>query len=428
MPWIQSGIIISGLTAIFLTVRTEYGAGFPLFSVEWFSYYAQAVIDSFSHPHPIVIALPAGIYLWWRGIILGRSFFHFTDVYRSFLIGLSALILLIIVWGISAGAYSIQIMTSTVGIHVIGFFFFGLMAMALVNLHDIQQRMKAKDGLAKSFGRRWFLVIIGVTGSVVLIGIGIASIFSPQIINFIRQILDFVYDILIKIFVFLMIPILFVLEWLIYLGKLIINWLSGGKSPPPVETPEFLNPENLEEGTGNLSPEVILALKWVVLALILIAVIFILYKTVKRIRSSRSKDEIEEEQESLWSWGGFKSDLRLFFDMIFGRFRRKKKLISENIRSDYPVEAEDSVTRLSIREIYRHLLRQTAKTGVPREKDETPYEYAGRLVKIIPDGVEPLTELTKLYVDVRYGEYQIEEKKIDNANSLWRRLRIIFFK
>jgi hypothetical protein len=63
---------------------------------------------------------------------------------------------------------------------------------------------------------------------------------------------------------------------------------------------------------------------------------------------------------------------------------------------------------------------------MPREKYETPSEYAQRLGKSLPDEKEPLNEITDLYIDARYGEHVIEEKSIDKANNIWRTLSSIF--
>ena len=59
---------------------------------------------------------------------------------------------------------------------------------------------------------------------------------------------------------------------------------------------------------------------------------------------------------------------------------------------------------------------------IPRERYETPSEYAGRLGHFAPDSIEPLQEITSLYLDVRYGERQIEDKKTDDANTVWEKL------
>jgi len=167
-------------------------------------------------------------------------------------------------------------------------------------------------------------------------------------------------------------------------------------------------------------PEAILALKWGFFALVIIAVIFLLARAVLRYRSSPTREGIEEVDESLWSWDGFKADLQLFFSMIWHRWRRKR----ERPVPESPVPGwyheEEARGMLGIREIYRHLLWATSRSRVARWRHETPYEYARRLGQAIPDGSEPLGNLTNLYVNVRYGDLEAEDKQVEQANNSWR--------
>ena len=75
---------------------------------------------------------------------------------------------------------------------------------------------------------------------------------------------------------------------------------------------------------------------------------------------------------------------------------------------------------LGIREIYRRLLWATSRSRVARWRHETPYEYARRLGQAIPDGSEPLGDLTNLYVNVRYGDLEAEDEQVEQANNSWR--------
>ena len=84
---------------------------------------------------------------------------------------------------------------------------------------------------------------------------------------------------------------------------------------------------------------------------------------------------------------------------------------------------EDVQGTLSIREIYRRLLWQASYSRIARRYHETPYEYARRLGQAVPDGSMQLSELTNLYINVRYGDLEAEHKQVDYANSLWRILQ-----
>jgi hypothetical protein len=421
--WIQMSIITFGLVAIFLVVRIEYSAGFKLLSSQWFTSYGNIIIASFSHPNPFVFALPIGFYLWWRGISLSRSSLYFANIYSSFLSGLAALVLLIIMWGISLKAEPLQNLTSDIGIYIAGFFFFSLISLALSNLRNIQERMKAKGESSKIFGRRWLSIIISLIGGIVLIGVGFASIFTTQFISTLGRIMSSVSDVLYKVLYYVFLPLGYLVELLYYIGKFIINWLRQGQPLEPFKFSIAGNPDDLPEVTkGVISPQVILILKLTILALVLLGVLFLLTRAVTRRRSTRAQDEVDEEQESLWSWEEFKSDVMILFKAFFQLFRRKSKPVSESTSLNWQGD-EDIKRRLSIREIYQHLLWQAARLRIPRESYETPFEYARRLGQVVPDGKEPLNEITRLYIDVRYGEHQMEDKKIDDANSIWEKLR-----
>ena len=421
MPWIQISIMACGLAAIFLVVRIEYGSGFNLFGGQWFASYGNIIINFFNAKHPFVFALAAGLYFWWRGISLGRSRLYFNDIYTSFLIQLATLVFLVILWGFSFKNEAILTLTSDIGIYIAGFFFFGLVALAVSNLKVVQERIKTKGESSKNFGRRWLTIILSVIGGTVLLGIGFASIFSTQWVASLQRLFNTITDVYAKVVEFLLYTVGFLVEWIYYIVKWIINLFTHGKPPQPPQPLDVGNPNNTQAVTkGAISPQLILILKITLLALVLLAVIFLITKAIRR-RHSQTEEDLEEEQESLWSWGGFKSDVITFFKMIFQRFQRKAKPVPSNVSVKWQPE-EDIKRRLSIREIYRHLLWQGARLRIPREDDETPSEYAGRLGHFAPDSIEPLQEITSLYLDVRYGEYQVGDKKTDDANTIWEKL------
>jgi len=171
----------------------------------------------------------------------------------------------------------------------------------------------------------------------------------------------------------------------------------------------------------TIPPEVTTAIKWIVVAAIVAAVVYILAKAVYNYRAKRPRAEIEEIHESLWSWNGFKDDLRLFLGMMQHRFQRKPKKAAPYPQID--LTENDDWVMLDIRELYRHLLWEAAGYGVIRWKQETSDEYARRLSKALPGSSGPIGEITSLYEYVRYGDNQAENEQVDRANSLWRRLR-----
>ena len=425
MAWIQASIIACGLIALFLVLRIEYAAGFNLFSGQWFVSYGQQIIDFFTKYPPFVFAIIAGLYFWWRGISLARSRLYFDDIYHSFLIQLVSLVFLIIMWNFTFKNGPFKNITSNIGVYIVGFFFFGLLALALSNLRVIQEKFRKKGDLSKNFGRRWLTTIVIVICSVVLLGIGFASIFSTQFISLLGKSMNSVSGAYSNVVYFLLLVVGFLVEWIYYLGEFFISLITHGKIPEPPTLIKLATPKNTSTTTNAFSPHVVLIIKLVVLALIIFGVIFLIARAIQRQHRKELPEDVEEEQESLWSWEGFKADLMVFINALLQLFKRKKKPAPANVTINWPAD-EEVKRRLSIREIYQHLLWHGARLKIPREEYETPSEYVRRLERAIPEGKEPLHEITDLYIDVRYGEHPTEEKKTDAANSIWDKLRTLF--
>jgi uncharacterized membrane protein len=421
MPWIQISIMVGGLAAIFLVLRLNYGAGFQLFSSQWFISYGQVLLHLFSQIHPFGFAIMAVLYLWWRGISLGRSRLYFENIYTSFLVQLTTLVLLVILWSFSFKSEAIQTLTSDIGIYIAGFFFFGLVALAVANLKIVQERIKTKGESSKNFGRRWLTIILSVIGGMVLLGIGFASVFSTQWVTSLRRLLNIITDAYAKFVEVLLYGVGFLVQLITYIYLWIWSLFNHKKPELPNNPFDIVpNPNAKDNTAGAMPPWVLLTIKWTIFILVVVVILFLIIRTIRRSRSTKEED-LEEEQESIWSWGGFKSDVITFFKMILQRFQRKAKLVPVNDAIKWQPE-EDVKRRLSIREIYQHLLWQGARLRIPRETYETPSEYAGRLAHFAPDSIEPLQEITSLYLDVRYGEDQIEDKKTDEANTVWEKL------
>jgi hypothetical protein len=417
--WLIQGIVVGcGLVTIFLVLRVEYGAGYAFLDGRWFTHVRQVLGASFTHTSPIVLALPVLLYLWWRGIALGRMTHYFSNIYRSFLLGMVAIIVLIILWRLSSASGAFEGPVSNIGLYAMAFFFFGLMAMAIYHFYQTRRQMQREEATLASVWR-WLLIMLGIIGGIVVVGLGVVSIFSAEVITGIGQGINVILGVLGKIFHYILIPFNYLFEGIFYVLKLIVSWLQSDQ-PLQRGNAGNMTMEGMPEVVSkSLPPEVILAIKWLVVALIIAAVIYLLAKAVFRYRAQRAQEEIEEIHESLWSLSGFRDDVRLFFNMMGQKFKRKPAPAAP---PRYYID-EDILGRLDIREIYRHLLWEGARSGVARRSYETAWEYTGRLQQAVPDGSEQLAQLTDLYVDARYGEIRTQEEQVDSANSLWKTLR-----
>jgi hypothetical protein len=426
MIWIQTVIVACGLIVIFLILRNEYNDGSSLFSSQWFATYGQVVFHFFASKNPFVLALVAGLYFWWRGISLGRSHFYFEDIYHTFMIELALMVLLVIMWGFSFQGQAVRTLNADIVIYIIGFFFFGLVAMALSNLRIVQERLKTKGESSKNFSRKWLSIILTVIVGMVLLGIGFASIFSSQFISVLQGFMKAVSNVYDKVVLFLLYAVGFIVQLLSYIYQWLINLITKGK-PPEQPTIEIGPPPNKINGnTPQPFPAwIITTVKITFFVAVAGAALFLIMKAVRRWRNAQTEDDTGEENESLWSWGGFVSDIKVFLKMLFDRFKGKPKPAAARVPVNWQSE-EDIKHRLSIREIYQHLLWQGSRLRIPREDFETPSEYALRLGHAVPESSESLHKITGLYLDVRYGEQTIEEKTTDDANIIWQNLLSIF--
>jgi len=410
---IQLIIVGSGLITMLLVLGVEYRDGYTFLSAAWFSHIWLVLTNTFTHASTISLAVPAIIYLWWRGIGLGQSTSYFRDIYRSFILGMVALVLLIILWQVTSNSGSMPRPGADIGINVIAFFFFGLLAIAISHIYNMRRSMPKEESGQTSVWR-WMPVMLGVIGIMILIGFGIASLFSPDFIDAIGQGARAIYDFLAKIFEYLMYPIVWIGQGLVY----IVKWFIGLFSQPQTEGLE--NPGNMNDIFGEqdkfveFSPTVVSIIKWVVVAIVVVVVIFLLFKAVQRNRARRAKEDLDEVRESLFSWKGLRDDLKEFFGSL-GRHRKPAPA------PVYHFDEQDN--KLNIREIYRYMQWEAGRSGIPRRHHETAEEYARRIKKFVPESSRSLTSLTHLYENVRYGEEMPTVDKETKANSLWQNLK-----
>jgi hypothetical protein len=415
---VQAAIIGCGLVVILLVLGAEYGAGYGFLSGRWFAYFGQAFGNIFTRPDTLIIALPVLLYLWWRGINLGQMIFNFQNIYRSFLIGISALIVLIIIWQLGSSSGYFAGPGAGIGLDVLAFFFFGLLAITLAHLYAMRSSMPREEAALTSVWR-WLPTMLTVIGGMIIVVFVIAGIFSPGFFTGVGHVFGAVFHFLGKILDYVLIPLNYLFEGLIWLLRLIINLLRSNQPLQPN------NSENMSFGElfpktapVALSPIFTLVLKWLVIALVAAAVIFILARAVSRFRARRAEEEIEEIHESLFSWRGLGDDLRELLKMMGKKFQIKRSPPAPGFFPD-----DDESRRLDIREAYRRFLWEASRSGLARGRHETPEEYSGRLGRIVPESREPLIRLTDMYLDVRYGETRLPEEKVASANGLWRILR-----
>ena len=414
---IRTVILGSGVVIMFLVLRIGHNAGYGIFDFGWYGFIGDKLAHFFEKPHPAVLAIPVMIYLWWRGISLGRTTSQFKSIYTSFLIGMSALILLIILWSAGSGSNSFPGPGSELAVYVVGFFFFGLVSIAVGHLYMMHRAMPTEEAALTSIWR-WLPMMLGVVGGMIVIGFVVGSLFSRDFIQTLKNAAGYVGDAFEQIIEWIGVPLNWIFEGILA----VLRWIVGMLRTNPPDQSENMTGggpfDNIEVTNNQLSPELVMIIKWVLIAIIIAAVIFFLARAISRYLDRRNQEQIEEIHESLWNAKDVGNDFRMFLKGLANRFRRKPKPgFPDDLFATKPGE------KMDVRKIYRHLLREGKDSGIPRQKHETVTEYARRLEKYIPAGTGQVDTITDYYTDVRYGDINLQEQKVDRANTLWGNVR-----
>jgi hypothetical protein len=411
-----------------LVLAAEYRDGYVYLSGAWFSHFFSDIGNVLSSPVTIIVALPVILYLWWRGIMLGNSTSYFKDIYRSFLIGMVLLILLLIIWPAGASSGALSSPTSGLGLNVIAFFFFGLLSIAICHLYAMRSTMPKEDAALTSVWR-WMPIMLGVIGVMVLIGFGIASILNPDMMDALGKGFSAIGGFLGKALEIILTPVIYIIGGLVWLFQWLMK-LIGTNEPLSQNSTVTDNVTAFAGATAfDTPPWVSTMLKLLAVVVIVGLIIFIMARAISRSRARRALEAMDETNESLFSWKGLKDDLKELFGMMGDRFKRKPQGAAA------PVFDPDAAGRMDIREIFRHLQWEGRNSGITRRRHETAAEYTHRLERAVPDSVESI-ENTKLsvesirdmYEEVRYGESSLPEPKVDKANSLWQGIKIMIRK
>ncbi len=206
-----------------------------------------------------------------------------------------------------------------------------------------------------------------------------------------------------------------------------IDWLVGLIRPHPhslvrprVAPPGSTNPtQHKLVRPHNSGDPLVVAIGLVLLALIVGAVAYGIYRALPQISRRQMAAGFVEERRSVWS----ASELwRVFVTWLRSLGRRSTAVAVTAIRrtrrrvfGEYPADP--------VRRVYAQLLRRAAANGLPRPADVTPGEYQARLIDRWPAGSAHFAMLTDAYILRRYGETTFAQAQIDDLKVHWHAAR-----
>jgi hypothetical protein len=422
--WPLGIVRVVTLTALSLllmvAVRIQLGGSMALWNIPWWR-------EAGSDIPALVGSLVMGMLVLWRGIALGRGMLTFDDLYQRFLVGLTAFVVLLLLWGINSGSGEFQHVLASVGMFVAAFFFISLMGLVMVNLRSSQPDVLPRDLVGSLFSRSWLTLYLGVVVAIVGVSVVVAIALSLDLISLLLRPISWMADLLFLFFYYVVgYPVALLASGAYYVVRYLLSLIGYATRPVPdlIAISDF---RQAIEGEGpGIPPEAILAVKWVLVVLVVLAVVFFLSCMLFRRRKS-DEDEVEAIQESLWSWDGFKGDLRSFLARLLWMFSRRKTATPQAVIPPAAMVQEAGQERLfTVREIYQGLLWEGRGMGFARQPSKTPYEYEGQLKGHIDSGAFELQAITDAYVAERYGALTTPAEQLGLLNRWWRQLRSAF--
>jgi len=191
--------------------------------------------------------------------------------------------------------------------------------------------------------------------------------------------------------------------------------LSCSMRPEPAVPPPISMPPSSSEGATGISPVVI----WIIVFLLFLAIVALIALALRKRKAGRKSQPAEPVRFQIRavSLGVLRSLLYLFPQLIkklwlwltslLKRLKKLPKLSGEPL--------------ISIRALYRHLLRWADKQGVARAPAQTPLEHLEQLERMFPQQRDDLKQVTEAYLRARYSQKPISQEEFDKAKKAWQR-------
>ena len=420
----KTRVIASLLVVALLGVvaRLENGGGYSLLDPGWLGFARESLVGGI--PTGLQATLLGGAFLWWRGFRIAQEGLDREQVLSSFKVGLVAVVLGLLVWetALRSGSEFGATRTDAVAIASV-FFLSGVSALALSHIMRARADLARHEGLQQSFITQWSVVLLAVAGGMLLLGWILAGLLSLDVWQPLLSLLSFAAYLMGLVVYVILLPIAFLAAGLVFVVQWIVSQFGGG-TVPSLELPDFSALRRIpEEGDPATGASVWVAIvKWVALALVLSALVYLLARLVLRRRSSFTVGEsVPEVNESIGTWSNAIRDILTGLIMFALWFRHKGRALRGKVPLLRPVSPEPSYPGdMEIRQLYSSLLYEARQAGFPKEESQTPYDYLPELEKRLVEDKEALQTITKDYVESRYGERPIASGEQSMLNRLWR--------
>lgn len=331
-----------------------------------------------------------GAGLWWRGGSLTLADQPVESLDSSFKLGLLAL-------AIAAGID----MVASVDLNILPLMFV-FFAASLAGLSIGNLRPPAADA---SKERRWVRTIGGVVGGVLGAGV-ILAILGRFVLSWLSAPAVWLLGLLSNVvFYVIILPLAYVFGYLAEAILAILEWLIGDQEFEPQEqAAEAGNWLQEIRDQETEAPAFLTYLEWAVGAVVVLVVLFFLWRSFRR-RMVRVEDDEEALRESVAEDADVASDLaRLLYRLVPDRFKRPRAAPGLRI-------PEGDADIADMFRIYFGMLSLAEERGFPRPASKTPREYQGTLEGLFPQDL--VRGATAAFNRACYGHRAPPREQID---------------
>ncbi len=416
LPGMASFLLLQTLLAVIICWASLYAPRYPLYDLAWL----QALLnDSLLLRMPLyrllaILVLVAG--LTWRGTVLARLLYEPDRVKRSALIGslvMGAVVLVHAGQGVQASSVALLDLMLLIPLLL----YCALLAHALAQAAFVRRSHPlGLEGSPATQERTIFMVCALLGIFLGLLTFSVLTSASAAVLNDLRQLftpLALIYDWLVALLARLVVVVVSPVVWL-------LQALHFQSQPPQIR-----RPQGVKGPTRPVPPPeqaILLARVLAVLVplLVLAILVWLIVRMLRRRRVRLYERRLDEElHESLWSWALFWLQIRAMLERLLRLLRPRRALQSE--AAEPPLAP--ALDPRGVRAIYRALLREAARRGSARRREETPAEYQRRLDTQMSLGDPRLEVITAAYTAARYGSQEPAEAEAAHLQDIWGELQ-----
>jgi hypothetical protein len=407
---LQQGLLAAGLVlCIIFVLRFHVLAGSELRAVDWLLMPFREVSDVSRRVPLSWVTIMLIIYLWARAIHLANRSISTEQVGFSFRSGVLVLIVV---------AVLVEAFTSLdASGFVMAYFFFSLVAVALARVEEVS---RSPNSTPVPFSGFWIGTTVGAVAVLVVFGAALALFLTGGGLQHILRWLTPVLRVVQAVVVLVGTLLVMALEWLFGLFSLDLTGLGGQLRDALSQLNLLLEPPVIPPPEGEPQAWLILSRVLQVLFTVVLPVIIvssILLFTWRRMQHRRGGEPSQESRESLLSAGAVADSLQ---GMLRDGLQRLGELAGL-ARQFGP--GTRFLTAVSIRRIYRNMVRMATDAGYPRSRAQTPYEYLATLRQAFPSSEAEAAIITEAYVNAHYGQVPDSQEQLQRIRDCWERLR-----